>query len=107
MGSVNGTDDIKMDGTNSINMNFELGQNANSMDGDMNFQTKTGQDWNTQFTGSVSGNTFSSSTMTGGNVDSGRVDGKFYGNQAQSAGGAFDLNQGSDRATGVFKADKQ
>lgn len=107
MGTVNGSDDIKMDKTNSVNMNFELGQNSNSMNGGMNFETKTGQNWNTQFEGSVSGNTFSSSTMSGGNVDTGTIDGKFYGNEAQSVGGTFDLNQGLDKATGVFKADKQ
>lgn len=107
MGSVNGSDEIKMDQTNSVNINFELGQNKNNMDGDMNFETNSGQNWSAEFEGSVSGNSFSSSAMTGGNVDSGTVDGKFYGNDAQSVGGTFDLDKGADKATGVFKADKQ
>lgn len=107
MGTVNGTDDIKMDDSNNINLNFSLGQNKNTMDGSINFQTQSNQQWSTNMQGSVSGNSFSSTSVSGGNVDAGTVDGKFYGSDAQSAGGTFNLIDGQDKATGVFKADKQ
>ena len=107
MGSVNGNDNIKMDSTNAVNVNFELGGGKNNMDGSMNFETQTGKNWDNTFSGSTSGSKFSSDTV-GGTATSGTVDGSFYGSQAEAVGGTFDLdNAGGDKATGVFKADKQ
>jgi len=107
MGSVNGTDNIKMDDTNVVTINTALGGGQNAVDGSINFETETSQVWNTTFEGDTSGNTFSS-TSVGGDATSGSVDGAFYGTDATSVGGTFDLeNSNDDRATGVFKADKQ
>ena len=107
MGTVNGTDNIKMDSTNAVNMNFALGGGKNTVDGTINFETAAGKSWNTTFNGATSGNTFSS-TSVGGDAKSGTVDGAFYGTDATAVGGTFDLNNANnDKATGVFKADKQ
>ncbi len=107
MGSVNGNDNIKMDSTNDVSVDFALGGGQNSVDGKIDFKTESNQAWKTTFTGDTSGNTFSSSSV-GGDATSGSVDGAFYGKEASSVGGTFDLNNaGSDKATGVFKADKQ
>jgi hypothetical protein len=107
MGNVNGTDNIKMDSTNSVNVNYTLGGGQNSMDGTMKFDTESGQKWNNTFSGTTTENTFSSNTV-GGDAVSGRVDGAFYGKDANSIGGTFDLNnKNNDKATGVFKANKQ
>ena len=107
MGSVNGDDNIKMDSTNAVNVNFELGGGKNTMDGSMNYETEAGQAWDNTFSGSTSGSTFSSTTV-GGTATSGTVDGSFYGENAEAVGGTFDLdNAAGDKATGVFKADKQ
>ncbi|MEA3554904.1 MAG: FecR domain-containing protein [Campylobacterota bacterium] len=107
MGSVNGNDNIKMDSTNDVTINTALGGGQNSVDGSINFETETNQAWNTTFEGRTSGNTFSSTSVSG-DATSGSVDGAFYGTDATSVGGTFDLdNAGGDTATGVFKADKQ
>ena len=107
MGSVNGNDNIKMDSTNAVNINTALGGGQNRVDGSINFETETNKAWNTTFQGDTSGNTFSSSSV-GGDATSGNVNGAFYGKDATSVGGTFDLNNaGGDKATGVFKADKQ
>ncbi len=108
MGSVNGNDAIKMDATNAVNVNFALGGGQNSVDGTIGFETQSGQNWNTTFNdGTTSGNKFSSTTV-GGDATTGRVDGSFYGDNAEAIGGTFDMTNGdSDKATGVFKADKQ
>ena len=58
MGSVDGTDDIKMDNTNQVQMNFELGAGKNNMDGSIDFETKSGQEWNSEFSGTTSGKYF-------------------------------------------------
>ena len=107
MGSVNGNDNIKMDSTNKVDINFAFGSNADEVDGKIDFETEANQAWKTTFKGDTSGNTFNS-TSVGGDATSGNVDGAFYGKEASSVGGTFDLNNaGDDSATGVFKADKQ
>jgi len=107
MGSVNGNDNIKMDSTNNVNMDFALGGGKNTVDGTINFETDAGHSWNTTFSGDTTGNTFSSSSV-GGDATDGTVDGAFYGTDATAVGGTFDLNNANnDKATGVFKADKQ
>jgi len=116
MGTVNGTDDIKMDSTNKVQMNLELGGGKNSMDGSIDFQTQSGQEWETEFTGTTSGNAFSSNEMTVNAGDetavstseapSSAIDGQFYGDNAEAVGGTFNLNTESNKATGVFKATK-
>jgi len=111
MGTVNGTDDIKMDSSNQIQVNFELGGGKNNMDGNIKFQTNGGSNWNANFSGSTSGSNFSSSTVSdnksGVVSDGSSVKGPFYGSEAQSVGGTFILkNADNDKATGVFKATK-
>ena len=107
MGSVNGNDNIKMDNTNQVTVNTTLGGGQNSVDGSVNFETESAQSWNTTFDGTTSGNKFSSSSV-GGDATSGSVDGTFYGTDASAVGGTVDLNNADgDKATGVFKADKQ
>ncbi|MEA3383751.1 MAG: FecR domain-containing protein [Campylobacterota bacterium] len=110
MGTVNGTDDIKIDTNNEVNMNFKLGGGENKMDGDIKFDTQAGQAWNSSFDGTTSGNTFTNTTINGTSDDkaiqSGSVDGTFYGDNAQAVGGTFELNTEADKATGVFKATK-
>jgi len=115
MGTVNGTDNINMDSTNSVQVNFALGAGRNSMDGNIKFTTVNGQSWNADFTGSTSGSTFSSTTVSnntdGSNVGvisaGSEVRGAFYGTDAQAVGGTFQLNNANDdTATGVFKATK-
>ncbi len=97
-----------MDSTNAVTTNFHLGGGQNSMDGTVDFETESGQNWNTTFSdGSTTENKFTSSTV-GGDAVSGQVNGTFYGDDAQAVGGTFDMTNGSsDKATGVFKADKQ
>ena len=105
MGSVNGTDNIKMDDTNAVTINTALGGGQNTVNGSINFETETNQAWNTTFTGDTSGNTFSSSSV-GGDAVSGSVAGAFYGDNATSVGGTADLtNSAGDNANTVFKAD--
>jgi len=114
MGTVNGSDDIKIDGNNEVKINFALGGGKNSMDGTMKFDTKSGQSWNSNFSGTTSGTTFSSTSVGGSAagsdnaeaISSGNVDGSFYGSDAQAVGGVFKLETESDKATGVFKATK-
>ncbi len=113
MGSVNGSDDIKMDSTNEVNMNFKLGQNQNTMTGDMKFETQSSQSWNTTFSGSASGNSFETDTISGTGGENAiqdatsTVKGEFYGDDIDAVGGTFKLDTDTDTATGVFKADKQ
>ncbi len=113
MGSVNGNDNIKMDNTNEVNMNFKLGQNQNTMTGDMKFETQTNQSWNSTFSGSASGNSFETDSVSGtGGANAiqdatSKVKGEFYGENIDAVGGTFKLDTGTDKATGVFKADKQ
>ncbi|MEA2049740.1 MAG: FecR domain-containing protein [Campylobacterota bacterium] len=113
MGTVNGTDDIKMDSTNQVQIDVELGDGKNSVDGTIVFETKAGQTWNSEFSGTTEGTTFQEDTLSGkggqggtNTITSGSVDGQFYGQNAEAVGGTFDLQAGKDRATGVFKATK-
>ena len=110
MGSVNGNDDIKVDSSNKVNINFELGNNKNNMDGTIKFQTQNGQVWDSSFNGRTSANKFKATSLQGkGNnneIRTGAVSGNFYGKDAQAVGGTFQLNTNKDKATGVFKATK-
>ncbi len=114
MGTVNGTDDIKIDSSNEVKVNFELGGGKNTMDGSMKFGTETGQDWSSEFGGTTSGSTFQATSISGASISvddaqaitSGSVDGSFYGKDAEAVGGTFELNTEADKATGVFKATK-
>ena len=114
MGTVNGSDDIKIDGNNEVKVNFALGGGKNTMDGSMKFGTKAGQSWSSTFSGTTSETTFSSTSVGGASIGSsgakaitsGNVDGSFYGDNAEAVGGAFNLETESDKATGVFKATK-
>lgn len=113
LGSVNGNDAIKNDASNNVDMNFQLGGNKNTMDGNIKFDTTTGKSWNSNFKGTTSGSSFTTSnggsvggTGSGNTIKSGSVDGSFYGDKAQSVGGTFKLNTDSDTANGVFKATK-
>jgi hypothetical protein len=108
MGTVNGTDDIKMDSTNKLQVNVNLGAGTNSVDSTMQFQTNSGSSWNAQFAGTTSGNSFSAGA-TGGqsdgtNLTAGGMDGNFYGDNAQAVGGTWELQDGTNKATGAFKA---
>lgn len=110
-GTVNGSDAIKVDSTNQVQVNFELGGGQNTMDGSIGFKTQSGQTWDSSFSGSTSGNSFSATSISGGtngqkNLTSGAVDGNFYGTDAQAVGGTFQLSTDQDTATGVFKATK-
>ncbi|RLA78280.1 MAG: hypothetical protein DRG78_15525 [Epsilonproteobacteria bacterium] len=111
-GSTNTGGDILVDGDNIVQVNFTLGGGQNDMDGTIKFKTELNQAWDTAFSGTTSGNTFSS-TSVNGNVDgsdavtSGNVDGTFYGKNAEAIGGIFDLNTNDGKeATGIFKAIK-
>ena len=114
MGTVNNTDNIKMDSTNNVQLNFELGAGKNNLDGSMNFETQSGQEWDSRFSGSTSGVSFESESVSGtatGStgayaIESGSVKGEFYGDEAENVGGTFNLNTENDKATGVFKATK-
>jgi hypothetical protein len=114
MGTVDGTDNIKMDSANEVKVNFELGGGKNTMDGSMKFDTQTGQEWNSEFGGTTSGSTFQATSLSGTSksaaeeqkVTSGSVDGSFYGKEAEAVGGTFQLNTEANKATGVFKATK-
>ena len=110
MGNVNENDAIKMDSSNEVKVNFALGAGQNTADGTIKFDTKSGQSWNTSFTGTTSGSTFSSNSVSGtagtSSVTKGSVDGQFYGDKAESVGGTFSATTGTDTANGVFKASK-
>ncbi len=112
MGTVNSDDAIKLDNANDVNINFELGAGKNNMDGTIKFDTESGQNWDSSFSGTTSGSTFTntdpvSGSTSNGAITSGNVDGQFYGSDAQDVGGTFDMNNdGGDKATGVFKATK-
>ena len=112
MGTV-GSDAIKMDSTNSVDLNFNFKASAaDTMSGNIDFDTASGKEWRADIdSGTVTGTTFSSTNITDDGstnaVTSGRVDGAFYGDNADAVGGAFNLGNGTDTATGVFKADKQ
>ena len=114
MGTVNGTDDIKIDSNNKVVMNLNLGAGQNSMDGSIGFNTASGQTWDTTFKGSTTENTFQSNSVAGNvrtdssaaAIEGGNVQGQFYGDDAQAVGGTFVLQGGKDVATGVFKATK-
>ncbi len=104
--------DIEIDGNNAVQVNFVLGGGKNTMDGTIKFNTVLNQAWDTAFSGTTSGNTFSSTSVSG-NVDgsaavtSGNVDGSFYGTNAEAVGGTFELNTNDGKeATGIFKATK-
>ena len=109
-GDVNGNDLIKQNAYNQVKLNFELGGGRNSLSGTMKFETESGQKWNSIFNGSTFGNGFNSGSVAGTANDraitDGSVNGKFFGKEAQEAGGTFQLKTGSDTATGVFKASK-
>ncbi len=114
MGSVNGADDIKIDSNNAVNINFELGGGKNTMDGDMKFNTEEGQAWSSQFGGTTTESNFNATSLSGESISkddaqaitSGSVEGSFYGDDAKTVGGTFQLNTDVDKATGVFKATK-
>ena len=117
MGTVNETDNIKINGSNEVKINFELGGGKNIADGSIKFDTESGQSWNTNFEGTTSETTFSSNAVSGHGAgyaidsDKSAVKGTVYGNEAQSVGGAFNLQTTDDgiikdKATGVFKATK-
>ncbi|MEA3315193.1 MAG: transferrin-binding protein-like solute binding protein, partial [Campylobacterota bacterium] len=113
IGSVNGNDAIKNDASNAVDINFQLGGNKNTMDGNIKFDTQSGDSWNSNFEGTTSGSNFTTTnggsvggTGAGSEINSGSVDGSFYGDDAQAVGGTFDLKTDSDTASGVFKATK-
>ena len=111
IGSVNGTDKIKVDGTNAVTLNFDLGGGGNDLvDGSINFDTTSGKEWRGVVgAGTVTGNGFDvtpSGTGDGNSITSGSIKGNFYGSDAQQVGGTFKMATGSDTASGVFKATK-
>jgi len=112
IGSVNGNDAIKNDAANNVDINFQLGGGKNTMDGNIKFDTQAGQSWDSNFEGTTSGSSFTTSggsvagSGAGNDITSGSVDGKFYGDDAQAIGGTFDLKTDADTANGVFKATK-
>jgi hypothetical protein len=124
MGSVNGSDNILVDGNNKVQFNLTTGDNIDStIDGSIQFKTASGQTWNTNdATGNktinanvVQGTNSFETHNVGGSVldktgakaiDSGAVAGQFYGDNANAIGGTFELNAGENKATGVFKATK-
>jgi len=105
------TDNIKIDGSNSVQLNFQLGNNLNKMSGNIQFQTQAGANWNANFSGTTSSNNFQTTSISnnGSNIIStgSNLSGSFYGDNAQKVGGSFILNNADlDKATGVFKATK-
>ncbi len=111
-GTTNTGGDILVDGNNAVQVNFTLGNGQNTMDGTAKFNTTLNQAWDTAFSGTTSGNSFSSTSVSG-NVDgsdaitSGSVDGNFYGTNTEAVGGTFDINTNNGKnATGTFKATK-
>lgn len=118
MGTVNGNDNIKMDSTNQVNMNFKFGNGTNTLENSsVKFETEAGQKWDATVNkteNAVTGNSFQTSNIEGsvidGNtassIDSGNIEGKFYGDEAQAIGGTIKLDAGANTANGVFKATK-
>ena len=120
IGNVNiatGKDEaILMNSDNAINLQFDLGgSQQQNMTGNLKFKTSS-TSWNADFSGEnlAGSNTFTSTSISdagSGNdalIDSGQIDGGFYGNDAQNVGGTFELGSSaeSQTATGVFKATK-
>jgi len=123
-GQVSGTTttggNILENSNNAVKINFALGGGQNTMDGTIKFDTVGSQTWDTEFSGTTSGNTFSSTnidrtTVTTSNsqssVDngSGNVGGSFYGANQESISGNFNLaapNSNDGTATGTFEATK-
>ena len=94
----------------NINLNIDFG-NLN-INGNMNFATQNGTKWDINIqNGEVTPYGFSSQSLTTGtNSDveniSGKLEGKFYGNNAEVVGGSFEVNGDNHNAQGVFGAKK-
>ena len=107
-----GTNAIRVDGDNEVKINFDLGGGSNSLaGGSIKFKNTGNEAWNSTINAGTSTNSGFSSTMTGGSgngeaINSGNIDGNFYGTSAQQVGGSFDMKAGANTASGVFKATK-
>ncbi|MFA7090912.1 MAG: FecR domain-containing protein [Arcobacteraceae bacterium] len=115
LGSINDgnrTAAIAMDSMNNISLTIDFG--AGTFSGTMNFQEiNSGGEWhatiNSEGTSVISTSGFNTTNITGtggsGDLTSGSIDGQFYGPNAQSVGGKFNLvNEDNLQASGVFKA---
>jgi hypothetical protein len=80
------------------------------MSGTVQFHTKADQVWSASFSGDATNNGFTSSSVSGtgtannANVTTGKVEGGYFGSGLKSVGGRFDISNGTDQASGVFKA---
>jgi hypothetical protein len=113
---------IAMNANNAVNLTIKFGA-AQAINGSINFDLVNGEPWRINVSASVSStmqfDAASSSfrafegaiTGTGSNsgtIESGTLDGKFYGPNAKTIGGSFKfVTDGSATASGVFKANKQ
>jgi hypothetical protein len=94
----------------NINLNIDFG-NLN-INGNMNFATQNGTKWDINIqNGEVTPYGFSSDSLTTGtNSDveniSGKLEGKFYGDNAEVVGGSFEVSGDNHNAQGVFSAKK-
>lgn len=117
---------IKVDANNIVNLSINFGSNK-AIVGNIAFDTVGGQNWNVAVNASTSamnmqfsaadssfrafvdgGNPFSGTGSNGSSIQTGTLDGNFYGPNAKTIGGSFKfVTDGSATASGVFKANKQ
>ena len=92
--------------TGTINVNVNFG--AKTFSGNINIPKG---DWQANINnGSLTPNSLSATNITGsssyGTIDSGALNGKFYGPSANNIGGTLNLKSGSNSASGAFGAEK-
>jgi hypothetical protein len=115
---------IAMNTNNAVNLTIGFGSNK-SINGSINFDTVGGQQWRANITAGsgatqlaaagayfrTNSDLMGSFVGTGSNgsaINTGGIDGKFYGPNAKTIGGSFVLiTDGNAKASGVFKANKQ
>jgi hypothetical protein len=113
LGSINGgmgTNPILMDTSNQINLQISFGTGV--LTGYIQFNDIDNTLWKANITGGFTTSGFNSSSVstTAGDqasISGGSLNGKFYGPEAQSVGGKFQLDSSSGIASGVFKAKRQ
>ena len=108
-----GNSAIALDGNNIFSAELKFGTAGNTFTANAQFGTHgiSIPEVNANFAGTLTAAGFSGNTVSGtfnGNaIETGSIDGKYYGSsELKSIGGTFNINGTSDNASGVFKAKK-